>query len=60
MIPSSIRNKFNLKFNDQILLDFKGYGRNGVVVNIGVCGTSEAGATPACGPIKIKRGEKNG
>ena len=60
VIPASIRNKFNLKFNSQVLLEFKKKidGRNGVAVNIGVCGTSEAGSNPACGPNK--RGEKNG
>lgn len=52
VIPASIRNRFNLKFNSQVLLEFKEKinGRDSVMDSVSVCGTEGAGSNPARGP----------
>lgn len=67
VIPAKIRNKFNLKFNSLVLLDFKKKinGRSSVMVDrasirssVSVCGAEGAGSNPAYGPInKNKKGD---
>ena len=47
VIPASIRNRFNLSLNSQVLLKLIN-GCSGVEENMEVCETSEAGAIPAC------------
>ncbi len=59
VIPASIRNKFKLKFNSNVTLEFKTKnGCGGVVANIRDCGSLEAGSNPARGPKR--RGDENG
>jgi AbrB family looped-hinge helix DNA binding protein len=58
VIPSSVRNKFNLRFNSQVLLELKKVnGCDSTIDSVSVCGTEEAGSNPARGPKK--RGESN-
>ena len=57
VIPASIRNKFDLKFNSQVLLEFKKKinGCDSVTSSVSVCGAEGAGSNPARGPkIYIK------
>ena len=58
VIPASIRNRFNLKFNSLVLLEFKKKinGRDSVMVSVSVCGAEGVGSNPARDP---KRGDKN-
>ena len=49
VIPASIRNRFNLRLNSQVLLKLIN-GCSGVEDNMEVCETSEVGAIPACNP----------
>ena len=57
VIPASVRNRFNLGFNSQVLLEFKKKinGCDSTMDSVSVCGTKEAGSNPARGP---KRGDK--
>ena len=55
VIPASIRNRFNLGFNSQVLLELKVNGRDSTMGSVSVCGTEEAGSNPARDPkIYIK------
>ena len=54
VIPASIRNKFDLKFNSLVLLEFKKKinGCDSVIGSVSVCGAEGAGSKPARGPNK--------
>ena len=52
VIPASIRNKFNLRFNSQVLLKLVN-GRDSTMDSVSVCGTEEVGSSPARGPKKM-------
>ena len=58
VIPASIRNKFDLKFNSQVLLEFKKKinGCDSVTSSVSACGAEGAGSNPARGPKN--RGDK--
>ena len=58
VIPASIRNRLELKFNSQILLEFKKKinGCDSVETSASVCEAEGAGSNPARGP---KRGDNN-
>lgn len=58
IIPASIRNRFSLKFNSQIFLEFKKKinGCDSVKDSASVCEAEGAGSNPARDP---KRGDKN-
>ncbi len=57
VIPARIRNKFNLKFNSLVLLEFKKRinGRDSVTCSVSARGAEDAGSNPA---RDLKRGEK--
>ena len=54
VIPASIRNKFNLNFNSQVLLEFKKKfnGCDSVMDSVSACGAEGAGSNPARDPKK--------
>ena len=56
VIPASIRNRFNLKFNSQVLLKIIN-GCDSTMDSVSVCGTDEASSNPARN-LK-KKGESN-
>lgn len=56
VIPASIRNRFDLRFNSLVLLEFKKKinGRDSVKVSVSVCGADGAGSNPARDPKEVK------
>ena len=59
VIPASIRNKFNINFNSQVLLEFKKKfnGCDSVMDSVSACGAGDVGSNPTRDPKK--RGESN-
>ena len=55
VIPARIRNKFNLRFNFLVLLEFKKKvnGRDSVMCSVSACGAEGAGSNPARDPNSI-------
>ena len=57
VIPASIRNRFDLNFNSQVLLEFKKKfnGCDSVMDSVSACGAEDVGSNPTRDPKK--RGE---
>ena len=59
VVPAYIRNRFNLKFNSNVILEFRGkYGRDSVMASIGACGAPRTGSNPVRGPNEKIWGDK--
>ena len=54
VIPASIRNRFNLSFNSQVLLELKVNGCDSVMDSVSVCEAEGAGSNPARDLKKVK------